>query len=549
MSRAILIGLDYGTGGAKVCVLSDRGEVLHHAYEEYPQYHDRPGYSEHDATRYWEACVRLVRDSVRAIGSRSADIVAIGLSCALPSLVMVDERGEPVARAINLMDRRAVSEVEEIKAKVGAERLVELTGNRIEDHPALVNMLWLKRHELDVFERTKVGLTVDGFVALKLTGRATLNRSAAAFFGVAYDIHRCEFDHRVLDQIGIGADRLPELVDCAEVVGTVLPEAASLLGIPSTCAVVGGQVDCNAAWIAGGAVEPGDFQLNLGTCGVIGVVHDQTNFIASLAGRQVVNIPYTTDVRRMYSAVAVTMTGGQALRYLRDVIGGIERSTASTLDVNVYDLLTLQASGVPAGSEGLLALPYFMGERTPLWDSSARAAYVGMSLHHGRGHLIRAMLEGVAYAMRWALDVLREGHIVIREPLVFNEGGAKSAFWRRVVTDVLEVRTANLIKGGGAALGDAILAGVGCGVFPGFHVAKQFCEVGEELKPDPRTVELYRAGFAVFQEVYLSLRKPVAALAGSEDPALSAPDSEEVAAGWGELATGREEVTPEGQAV
>jgi len=516
MSAAVLLGLDFGTGGAKICALSAGGDILHQDYEEYPQYHDRPGYSEHDPARYWEASERLIAGAVGAVGG---DVAAIAVSCALPSLVMVGADGEPIGRAINLLDRRASREVQEVTDRIGAERLQELTGNRIEDYPALVSMLWLARHESDAFATAAKGLTIDGFVAMRLTGRPTLNRSGAAFFGVAYDIRRCRFDETVLGELEIPADKLPELVDCDEVIGTVAADVAARLGVPPECAVVGGQVDCNAAWIGGGAVAPGDFQLNLGTCGVIGIVHDRPEFLSTPAGRQVVNIPYTTDVRRVYSAVAVTMTGGQVLRYLRDVIGAQERADAESLGVDAYDLLTRQAGDVPPGSDGLLALPYFMGERVPLWDSTARAAYVGLSLHHGRGHLIRAMMEGVAYALRWALDVLREGQLRVREPLVLNEGGARSAVWRRILTDVLEVRTTTLSRGGGAALGDAVLAGVAVGALPGFEAARELCETGDVLEPEPGAVAAYRQGLGVFQETYRALRGPVASLSGAPEAA------------------------------
>lgn len=514
-TEPLLIGLDYGTGGAKVLAASADGRILHTGYEEYPQFHDRPGYSEHDAGRYWDATMRLLGEATKALGSRRHDVTAIGVSCALPSLVVVDRSGEPVARAINLMDRRATDEVEEVKRLVGEDTLLRVSGNRVEDHPGIVNLLWIKRNRPELWEQVAQGLTIDGFITMRLTGRPTLNRSCAAFMGVAYDLRRCELDEGVLETIGVPRAKLPELVDCEEIVGEVLPDVARELGLPEGVKVVGGQVDCNAAWIGGGATKPGDFQINLGTCGVIGVVHEDKAFIDSEAGRLAVNIPYTTDVRNVYSAVAVTMTGGQVLRYLRDVVGGVERSTAATLGLDAYDLLTLEASKVPAGCEGLLALPYFMGERTPLWDSNARAAYVGLSLHHGRGHLIRAMLEGVAYALRWALDVVRSGDLVVKEPLVFNEGGAKSELWRRVVTDILGVETAVLDRGGGAALGDAILAGVGAGVLPDFQAASRFCDVGQHLVPDRSVAAVYDEGYRTFQEVYRSLRGPLSSRPGA----------------------------------
>ncbi len=517
MAEAILIGLDFGTGGAKVLAATAEGQVLHTGYEEYPQFHDRPRYSEHDAGRYWDATMRLLGDAVRALGSCRHDVAAIGVSCALPSLVVVDGSGEPIARAINLMDRRATAEVDAVKGLVGEDVLLRVSGNRVEDHPGIVNLLWMKQHRPELWERIAKALTIDGFVTMRLTGCPTLNRSSAAFMGVAYDLRRCEFDESILAAIGIPRDKLPELVDCDEVVGQLRAEVADRLGLPAGVKVVGGQVDCNAAWIGGGATKPGDFQINLGTCGVIGVVHEEKSFIDTDAGRLAVNIPYTTDVRNVYSAVAVTMTGGQVLRYLRDVIGGIERSAAGSLGIDAYDLLTLEASKVPVGCEGLLALPYFMGERTPLWDASARAAYVGLSLHHGRGHLIRAMLEGVAYALRWALDVVRSGDLVVKEPLVFNEGGARSELWRRVVTDVLGVETAVLARGGGAALGDAILAGVGTGVLPDFQAASRFCEIGQHLVPDRSVSAVYDEGYRTFKEVYQALRAPLGGRTGTDD--------------------------------
>lgn len=510
VNREYMLGLDFGTGGAKLCAVLPTGQVVHQGYEEYPQYHDRPGYSEHDPVRYWEVARRLIAASVGHVGG---GVAAISVSCALPSLVMVDAHGEPIGRAINLLDRRASREVSEVSERIGAERIQELTGNRVDDYPTMVSMLWLAHNQPAEFAAARKGLTIDGYIAMRLTGRATLNRSCAVFYGVAYDIRRGCFAEDVLDEVGMPKDKLPELVDCDEVIGTLAPDVASELGVDPACRVLGGQVDCNAAWIGGGAVSPGDFQLNLGTCGVIGVVHDRQEFLSTHAGRQVVNIPYTTDVRHVYSAVAVTMTGGQALRYLRDVLG-VGETAARTLGVSPYDLLTQQAAEVPAGSEGLLALPYLMGERVPLWDSTARAAYVGLSLHHTRGHLIRAMLEGVAYALRWALDVLREGGLPIREPLVLNEGGARSELWRRILTDVLEVKTTTLTRGGGAPLGDAILAGVGVGALASFDVAREFCATGPVLEPDPVAVDVYRAGMTTFQHTYRALREPTSALVG-----------------------------------
>jgi sugar (pentulose or hexulose) kinase len=511
VTDGLLIGLDFGTGAAKCCVLSTGGDILHRSYREYKQYHDRPGYSEHEPSDYWHAAVELLRAARVACGH--GPVLAIAVSSALPSLVLVDDAGVPVTRAINLMDRRAQIEIEEIKSLVGEQRLHQLSGNRVEDQPAIVSLVWLKRHRPDLYERAYCGLTIDGYVALRLTGRATLNRSAAVFFGVAYDLRKGEFDESVLREIGIDRAKLPELVDCHERIGEVRRDLACELGLTPSCCVLGGQVDCNAAWIAAGAIEPGDFHLNLGTCGVLGVIHDDENFIFGRTGQEMVNIPYTTNTKRVFAAVAVTMSGGQVLRYLRDVVATTERAIARELDLDAYELMTLEAGRVRAGSDGLMALPYFMGERTPLWDSTARAAYVGLSLTHGRGHLIRAMMEGVGYALRWAWEVLRNGGLEVREPLIINEGGANSRLWRQIITDILELETATVRGGGGAALGDAILAGVGAGAFKDFSIARQMAELEEVLMPNPKSVETYNRNFELFKDIYRQLRRPCSELA------------------------------------
>ncbi|MHB1527301.1 MAG: FGGY-family carbohydrate kinase [Candidatus Dormibacteria bacterium] len=502
----MLIGLDFGTGGAKASVLSPEGRVLGHAYEEYPLIHEHPGWSEHDATQYWPVAVRLVRSVLRDAGVSGRDVAGVGVSSALPSLVVVGADGAPLCPAINLLDRRAREEVDLVRSLVGTERVQALSANRLEDHPSLVNLVWIKRNRPSVFGQIRSALTIDGYVTFGLTDEVTVNRSAGAFYGVAYDIRRGRFDEEVLDIIGIPAKILPEVVDCRAVVGGVTAKAAEATGLAVGTPVVGGQVDCNAAWIAGGAVSPGDVQLNLGTSGVLGVVHDKERFLSSESGQSMVNIPYTTDPQSVFSAVATTMTGGAALRYLRETFGAVEQQVGLLLGVSSYDLLTLQARDIPPGSEGLVVLPYLMGERTPIWDSAARGVVFGLSLHHGRGHIFRAFMEGVAYALHHSLSVLLEGGLDVNWPLVLNEGGARSEVWRRIVTDVLGVPTVLLKSQGGAPLGDAILAGVAIGEFEGFGVAREWARYGEVLVPDSDVHEQYMEFYALYRGIYSDLQ-------------------------------------------
>lgn len=500
------MGLDFGTGGAKACLITSEAKVIAYAYEEYPLIHERPGWSEHDADQYWPITARLTRSVLQTAGVSGNDVSGIALSSALPSLVIVGSDGKPLCPAFNLLDRRAFEEVALVRTLVGEDKIRLLSGNRLEDHPNLVNLLWLKRNRPELFVKIRSALTIDGYITSRLTGEYTLNRSAGAFYGVAYDIYNGCFDTEVLEAIGIPAKILPEVMDCKAIVGKVTNAAAADTGLVAGTLVAGGQVDCNAAWISGGAIAEGDIQLNLGTSGVLGLVHGSKEFLRSKSGNSMVNIPYTTNPGAVYSAVAVTMTGGQALRYLRDTFGSAEKQISEVLGVSAYDLLTLQAKDVPAGSEGLVVLPFLMGERTPIWDPMARGVIFGLSLHHSRGHIIRAFMEGVAFALYHSMSVLLEGGLKVNWPLVLNEGGAHSDVWRKIITDVLGVETVILKSDSGAPMGDAILAGVAVGEFGGFEVARDRVRYSDVLEPDSKQHQRYEEFYGLYRDIYVDVK-------------------------------------------
>ena len=194
----LLLGMDYGTGGAKACLMDTRGEVRAFGFEEYPFIHERPGWSEHEPSLYWEIACRLIRACLAEARADAKDVRGVAISSALPSVVMVDRDRRPLHRAYNLMDRRAVKEVEWLKKNVGEDRLFAISGNRLEDHPTLVNLLWEKDNRPDSFRRIWKALTIDGFITLKLTGKAVLHYSGAAFYGVAYDLVPVSYTHLTL---------------------------------------------------------------------------------------------------------------------------------------------------------------------------------------------------------------------------------------------------------------------------------------------------------------------------------------------------------------
>jgi xylulokinase len=514
---AYLVGIDFGTGGAKACLIDDQGRVLAYAFEEYPLIHEHPGWSEHDAQLYWTVACRLIRQVIAEAKANPAEIRGVAASSALPSLVIVDDADEPIHRAYNLMDRRATDIVQWLKDEVGEERVFQISGYRLEDHPAFVNLLWEKRHRPESFARIHRALTIDGFITLKLTGRAALHYSAAAFYGVAYDLRRRCFDTGLLDEVGIDPAILPELFRCEDVVGTVTDKAATETGLRAGTPVAAGQVDCNASWVGAGATDVGDFQSNLGSVGNFGIVHRSIDFNYSSVGRLMINFPYTVDSEHTYVTVPTTMTGGQCIRYLRDTFSQAEVEAERILGVSAYDLLNLEATDVPPGSDGLIILPFLMGERTPIWDVNARGVVFGLSLQHTKGHVVRAMMEGVAYAMFDSFRLIRDAGLKVNYPMVLNEGGAVSPMWRQIIADVFNVPIVLAKRRAGAPYGDAILAGVATGVFDSFAVAKSWAEVVAPMDPSSARHARYMEYFELYKRIYDHVKTDFGLLATIRD--------------------------------
>ena len=515
-----LLGMDYGTGGAKACIVNPRGQVLGFAFEEYPFIHERPGWSEHDPVLYWQIACRLIQSTLAQARLNPADIRGIALSSALPSMVMVDRQHSPIHRAYNLMDRRAIAEVDWLKEHVGEERIFQISGNRLEDHPTIVNLLWEKRHRPESYSQVHKALTIDGFINLKLTGQAALNVSGAGFYGVAYDLRHQHFDHALLDEIDIDSSLIPDLYQCTDIVGQVSQAAAAETGLAPGTPVAAGQVDCNAGWVGAGAIQEGDIQSNLGSVGNFGLIHRNVDYNFSPVGYLMINFPYTVDSAHTYVTVPTTMTGGQSLRYLRDQFSQLEIETERMLGVSSYDLLNLEAQKVPPGSEGLIILPFLMGERTPIWDAYARCVIFGLSLNHTKGHVVRAMMEAVAYAMYDSFRLIKEAGLRINYPLVLNEGGAVSKLWRQIITDVFEVPTVLVKRRTGAPFGDAILAGVATGLFPDFAVAREWAEYIDPLEPDRANHERYMACFDLYKRLYEHVKPDFRELARLRDSLL-----------------------------
>lgn len=500
-----LLGIDFGTGGGKACLTDSDLNVLSYAFREYPIYTDRLNYSEHDPALYWRYTCEMIQSCVSQAGINAIEIAAVAVSGAMPSMVVTSSPGTALGRAINLMDKRARVEMAEITERIGSERYFEITGNRLEDHPCIVNLLWIKNNEPDRFSNVSRVHTVDGYINYLLTGVHNVNRSNAMFMG-AYDIRAGVFDKGMLDLLELPYPIFPRVTDCTEIIGVVQADAAAKTGLAPGTPVLSGQTDCNAGWLGGGATKPGDIQMNLGTCGNFGIILPDTSFLPGT-----INFDYT--VPGTYITVPTTTTGGGLIRYMRDNFSQLEKATEELTGYDAYNLLNLEAEKVPPGCEGLVVLPYLMGERTPIWDANARGVVFGLTMRHTKGHLVRAMMESVGFALYHSFETLGFDRKAVNVPIVLNEGGAKSKLWRRIITDIFNIPTVMLENRAGAPYGDCVLAGIGTGIIKDFGIVRDKAVYVGLMEPDHKAHQVYMDYFHIYKRLYPLLKEQFAELA------------------------------------
>jgi xylulokinase len=468
-----LVGLDVGTTGVKALAVSPVGEVLARAEGEYPLATPQPGWAEQDPEHWWRAGETALAEL--GVG----DIAGIGLSGQMHGLVVLDGKERVLRPAILWNDQRTAVECAEIEKRIGLERLVELTGNRALPGFTAPKLLWLRTHEPDVYERIEHVLLPKDYVRLRLTGeRATDVADASGT--LLFDVAGRRWSDQMAAELELPLEILPRVLESPEV-------SADNGGIP----VAAGAGDQAAGAVGVGVVGPGPLSVVLGTSGVVFAA--LPGFAADSQARVHV---FCHAVPGGWHAMGVMLSAAGSLRWFRDSFAPGER----------YDVLAAEAERWGPGAEGLVFLPYLAGERTPHADPGARGAFVGLSLRHDRGALVRAVLEGVAYALRDSLELLRALGV---QPTVgrISGGGARSELWVRIVASVLGIPQERAAVEEGAAYGAALLGGVAGGLFADVHEAVAACvRVGEAVEPDPEWEKIYAAGHERFRALYPALR-------------------------------------------
>jgi xylulokinase len=510
-----LVGCDVGTGGTKAIVMAIDGTVVGSHYIEYPlitrkNSDDRfPGAkAEHDPESYWNAVAETIRLSIRNAKVDPKDIKGVSISALSPACILVDRDLRPLQNAHIWMDRRATAECNWLRQNLGEERVFQVSANPIDPYYATTKFMWEKNNRPELYKRTYKVQTAADYPCLKLTGKAVTDYSNASLFGIVFDIVKRKWDEELIEEIGMDPAKFPDPYPCDEVVGEVTREAAEQTGLAPGTPVVAGTVDATAAWVAAGAIDSGATQLVMGTAGVMGVVHEEPTFTKGM-----ISIVHTADSRRKYTTVAALVSCGALIRYFRDQFGQLERATESISGISAYDIISREAASAPPGSEGLIILPYFMGERTPIWDTHARGVMFGLNLNHGRGHLVRALMEGAGYALLHNFQMMRESGVRMTLPIVLSEGGAHNPLWRQILADILNVECVLAESSKGAPVGNAVAAGVGVGVYKDYDVVKQWVKLGPKSVPNPEIHERYMRLYAIFRDLYPAVKEQYVRLA------------------------------------
>ncbi|MFB6202062.1 MAG: FGGY-family carbohydrate kinase [Halorhabdus sp.] len=507
MTGDYLLGIDIGTSGSSGVIVDSDLEIVASASVEHELMVPNPGWAEHDAQAvWWGDFVELSNELLAAAEIDPEAIASVGVSAIFAAMQPLDGDGDPLRPAILYgIDTRTTEEIEILNDRIGQQRIYDVCGNALTFQSVGPKILWYKRNEPDRFERTDKIVDATGYVVHRLTGNYTIDNGIAAFFHPMYDLEAREWDEEMVSAVGISPDLLPEPRWSTDIAGEVTREAAEATGLAAGTPVIVGTGDAIASLVSVGAVEGGESIFMYGTTGVIFTTLDEMRTPEGLW-----SFPHCLEGK--YTVAGGMATSGAIVRWFRDEFGFEERQRAEETDADPYELLDQQAAEVDPGADGLVMLPYFSGERTPITDDSARGTITGLTLSHTKAHVYRAILESVGYGFRHHLDAMREANVPLETVRAIG-GGAESPLWRQIVSDITGVSQEYVANPLGSPLGDAYLAGLGTGVFDDLGQLEAAVEVTDVTEPDPETKATYDEYYDVYRDLYPQTKQSMHRLA------------------------------------
>ncbi|MBQ7009810.1 MAG: xylulokinase [Ruminococcus sp.] len=501
-----VLGVDIGTSGTKTVLFNELGEAIASATVEYPMYQPQNGYAEQDPEDWYNATVSTIKTVVEKSSVNNSEIIGIGLSGQMHGLVMLDENNEIIRKSIIWCDQRTAKEVDEMNEKVGREKLIEITANPALTGWTAAKILWVKNNEPENYAKCRHILLPKDYIRFKLTGEFATEVSDASGMQLLDVPNRC-WSNEICELLDIDVKLLPEVYESYEVSGRVTSEAALLTSLKEGTAVVGGAGDNAAAAVGMGVVSDGKAFTTIGTSGV--VFAHTSKISIDPKGRVHTCCAAVPD---SWHIMGVVQSAGLSLKWFRDNFCQETVSEALRQNVDPYYLMDKEAELIPIGADNLLYLPYLMGERTPHLDPNARGVFFGLSAIHTKQNMLRAVMEGVMFALRDSIEICKELNIDVSDMMACG-GGGRSSLWRQMMADQYGCPVKTSESKEGPALGVAILALVGTGVYGSVQEACEKIVKAEKIQnPIPENSTEYEKYYALYKELYPVLKASFAKL-------------------------------------
>jgi len=490
---AYLIGIDIGTSSAKAILYdTDQAQTIVVSNgHEYPIHKPAPDRAEQDPDDWWRAAAAAVRE----VTAEHKTIAGISFSGQMHGTVFLNDNHQPIHPAIIWADQRSGAQVQELKHIFGDEKFAAIAGTLPAAGFMASTLFWIKQHQPDLLEQAAAVIPPKDYVRLKMTGEVHTELSDGA--GTAlFDIQAGTWSDTIIEKTGLPRDIFPQVIPSTNIAGELTPAAAAELGLSAGIPIIAGCADQPAQSIGNGLITPGTAAVSTGTGG------QAITMIDSIKGTDPRLHIFNHAIPGMWYILGAILSAGLSLRWLRDVVG-------LTGTANAYAVLSQEAAAVAPGADGLTFLPYLSGERTPHMDPQARGGFIGLNFHHKRGHLARAVMEGVSFALRQALEISAElsGGV---DSLIVSGGGAESDVWRQIQADVFGVPLQQTTGVEQSSVGAALLAGVGAGVYSSFDEAcKGVSTYGRVTAPIPANVERYNERYQQFLRLYPLLKDEI----------------------------------------
>ena len=500
----LLLGIDISTTGAKALLINPEGDVVGSATTPLSLSTPHALWSEQEPRDWWQATSASIRRVLAEANASGEQVAAIGLTGQMHGLVLLDQQGEVLRPAILWNDQRCGLECDEIRSRVGRQRLIKITGNDALTGFTAPKILWVEKHEPEIYARIRHVLLPKDYIRYKLTGEVAMDKADGSGT-ILFDLALRDWSPEIIDALNIPADWLPKTFEGDQITGTVGSEAAQTTGLRKGTPVVAGGGDQSAQAIGTGAVHGGTLAVTLGTSGVVFGTTDEA--LIEPEGRL---HAFCHAIPQRWHLMGVMLSAAGSFQWYRDALAG---------DATFEELVT-EASRVSPGSDGLLFLPYLSGERTPHPDPLARGSWVGLTVRHRRAHLTRSVLEGVAFGLKDIFLLMAVAGLGEIEQVRVSGGGAKSSLWRQILADTLGVELVTVNTTEGAAFGAALLAGVGAGVWSNVDEAcAQTINLIDHVSPVKENVDRYQLMHEQYQALYPALKptfQSLAAIDGNE---------------------------------